>query len=272
MPNSAIQEIIGSKSVGTHLRKWRQHRHLSQLELAMRADVSGRHLSFIESGRARPSRTMILKLAEQLAVPARDVNEILQAGGFADAYPLHEQTDKRLQIPLRTVQRILDAHNPYPAFAVNRQWEAVAVNQAFALFDDGVDPALLQPPMNILRFCLHPRGVAPRILNLPEVTRFILARLDRDIERTADPTLIALRGELLSYVGEPQSKPLGQTSSLDTVVTPLRLRTSHGEVALFGMITVFGTPNDVTLSELAIETFFPADEATEKLLARIKTI
>ncbi len=254
------------ENAGAHLRKWRRHRRLSQLELAMRAGVSGRHLSFIESGRAQPSRAMILKLATQLAIPTRGVNEILQAGGFANAYPFHDQPDKRLEVRLRTVQQILDAHNPYPAFAINRWWEAVATNRAFALFNDNVDPTLLQPPMNILRLCLHPSGLAPHILNLPEVTQFIFARLDRDIERTADPVLIALKQELFSYVEEVQSKP-SQTPGLAEVLTPLRLRTPHSDVALFGMVTVFGTPNDVTLSELAIETFFPADEATEQLLA-----
>ncbi len=270
MVEKLLAKTDPSRSVGAHLRHWRQHRRLSQLELALQADVSGRHLSFIESGRAQPSRAMILKLAKGLTIPARDVNEILQAGGFANAYPLHNPTDQHLKMPMQAVQKMLDAHDAYPAFAINRQWEVIAHNRAFELFYASVDPALLRPPINILRLCLHPKGIAPRIRNLREMAAFIFARLERDVDRTADPSLIALKEELAAYVGNIHGVHKDAVTVNQDVTVPLRLSTQYGDIALLGMITVFGTPNDITLSELALETFFPADEATEQILAKLK--
>jgi transcriptional regulator with XRE-family HTH domain len=245
---------------GVLLREWRQRRRLSQLDLAIAADVSSRHLSFIETGRARPTSDMILRLAAQLDVPLRDRNVLLLAGGYAPAYPERGLGDPELTAIRAALQRVLTGHRPYPAAVVNRWWELVDANDAIALFTSGVAPELLQPPVNVLRLSLHPDGMAPRIVNLPEWRAHLLARLHRQAEATGDLRLIALHEELTTYPGGPAHRTQPE------VVVPLRYRAEQGELSFISMTAVVGTPLDITVEELAIESFYPADEPTAAAL------
>lgn len=251
------------RPVGDQLRDWRQRRRLSQMDLALDADISTRHLSFVETGRATPSRDLLLHLADQLGVPLRDRNALLLAAGYAPAYAERTLDDPALAAARAAVELVLKAHEPFPALAVDRHWNLVAANGAIGPFLDGVAPELLAPPINVLRLSLHPQGLAPRILNLAEWHGHILERLRQQIAATADAGLIELHAELSSY-----PVPVAKAAPVDYggVVVPLRLRTAAGDLSFFGTVTVFGTPVDVTLSELAIEAFFPADEATARAL------
>lgn len=240
--------------VGHLIRTWRRRRHLTQLDLATSSQVSTRHLSFVETGRARPTREMILHLSETLDVPLRQRNELLLAGGFAPAYPEHRLTDAPMSAISDAVNRILDAHDPYPAVVVDRHWELVAANGAAGLLLEGTAEHLLEPPANVLRLSLHPEGLAPSILNLAEWRAHLLGRLERQAEATGDPALAVLLDELRGYPGGP-----GGGRHRDALVVPLRCRVRGHDLSLFSTTTVFGTPLDVTVSELAIETFYPAD-------------
>jgi transcriptional regulator with XRE-family HTH domain len=257
---------------GELLREWRQRRRLSQLDLAIQANVSSRHLSFVETGRARPTSQMILRLAEHLDVPLRDRNVLLLAGGYAPAYAERGLADPELTAVRKALRRILDGHRPYPAAVVNRWWELVDANDGIALFTTQMAPGLLAPPVNVLRLSLHPDGMAPRIVNLPEWRAHLLARLYRQAEATGDPRLFRLYDELEGYPGGPDPgdpDPAGrghQPHSADVVV-PLRYRTDHGELSFISMTAMVGTPMDITVEELAIESFYPADEATAAALA-----
>jgi len=251
------------RPVGDQLREWRQRRRLSQLDLALDAEISARHLSFVETGRATPSREMLLHLADQLGVPLRERNAMLLAAGYAPAFPERSLDDPALAPARAAVDLLLKAHEPYPAIAVDRRWTLVAANASIGPFLEGVAPELLEPPLNVLRLSLHPAGVAPRILNLPEWRGHILERLRQQVGATGDAGLAALHDELSVFPGPPApSAP----ADYGGVVVPLRLRTSLGDLSLFGTITVFGTPLDVTLSELALEVFYPADDATARAL------
>lgn len=251
------------RPVGDQLRDWRQRRRLSQLDLALDADISTRHLSFVETGRSLPSRDLLLHLADQLGVPLRDRNALLLAAGYAPAYAERALDDPALATARAAIDLLLKAHEPFPALAVDRHWNLVAANGAIGPFLDGVSVELLAPPINVLRLSLHPEGLAPRILNLGEWHGHILERLRQQIAATADEGLIDLHAELSGY---PAPKLRGAPTDYGGVVVPLRLRTLAGDLSFFGTVTVFGTPVDVTLSELAIEAFFPADEATAKAL------
>ena len=253
--------------VGSLLREWRQRRRLSQLDLACEAEISTKHLSFLETGRSAPSRDMVLHLAERLEVPLRERNVLLLAAGFAPMFPERALDDPALAAARKAVDVILAGHEPYPAIAVDRHWTLVAANRAVAPVMAGVDPALLQPPVNAMRIALHPGGLAPRIVNFAEWRAHLLDRLRRQITISADPVLLALFGELRSY---PAPEGTG-AESVDgpAVVVPLRLATEAGVLALVSTITVFGTPVDITLAELALETFFPADPATAEALRRL---
>ena len=245
--------------VGELLRGWRQRRNLSQLDLASRADVSTRHLSYVETGRSRPTSGMILRLCRYLDVPLRDQNRVLLAGGFAPAHPEHALSDPPMAEANAAIEAILRAHLPYPALVVDRHWELVAANDAaFDLFA-GVDPDLLEPPVNVIRLSLHPRGLGPRIVNLDEWRAELAARLRREYDATADPAL----GELADEVAE--GVEVGPRPA--ALVVPLQLRAGDTVLSFISTTTVFGTPREVTLSELAIEAFYPADEATRKVLA-----
>ncbi|HYG87369.1 MAG TPA: helix-turn-helix transcriptional regulator [Azospirillum sp.] len=255
-----------TRPVGDLLRAWRQRRGLSQLDLACHADISTRHISFMETGRAQPSRPMLIHLAERLDIPLRDRNTLLVAAGFAPVYPEHRLDDPALAAARRAVDLVLTGHEPYPALAVDRHWTLVAANRAMAPLLAGAAPELLAPPINVLRLSLHPSGVAPRIDNLKQWRDHVIARLFRQVEITGDPELSALYEELRAYPMPEQAGASGGTETYADVVVPLRLRTEHGVLSFFSTTTVFGTAIDITLSELAIEAFFPADTATAEAL------
>jgi transcriptional regulator with XRE-family HTH domain len=260
-----------TRSIGDLLREWRERRRLSQLALALDADVSTRHLSFLETGRARPSREMLLRLAERLEVPLRERNTMLLAAGFAPTYPERDLDDPALGAARAAIDRVLAGHEPFPALAIDRYWTLVAANRVVPALLTGVAPALLQPPINVLRLSLHPDGLAAQIANLPEWRAHLLARLSRQVELTADPRLSDLLQELGGYVmvrGTRNIDQPGLDRSLMSVAVPLRLQTEHGTLSLISTTMVFGTPVDVTLSELAVEAFFPADAGTADLLQR----
>jgi transcriptional regulator with XRE-family HTH domain len=252
------------KPVGALLRSWRERRRLSQLELALRADISTRHLSFVETSRAKPSSTLILQLSEHLDIPLRERNRLLLAGGFAPLYPQHQLTETPMAAISEAINRILTAHEPYPAVVIDHKWELVAGNDAVAVLTDGADSQLLEPPVNVLRLSLHPKGLAPRIVNLGEWRAHLLNRLDRQIAATDDDSLRALRVELRDY---PTGADNFEGRDTNALLVPLRYRTTRGsELRLFSTTTVFGTPLDVTVAELAIEAFYPADTDTANAL------
>jgi transcriptional regulator with XRE-family HTH domain len=252
--------------IGEHLRGWRQRRHLSQLDLAGDAEISARHLSFVETGRSAPSREMVLKLAERLDVPLRERNVLLVAAGFAPAFPQRALDDPALKSAREAIDLVLKAHEPNPALAYDRHWNLVSANRMLAPLLEGVPQRLLGQPFNILRLAFHPEGLAPRTVNLGEWAAHLLERLHRQCEATADPELIKLYNDLRSYPLPARSGPV----SPDNVAIPFKLR-HNGEVLSFISTTmVFGTPVDVTLSELALETFFPADELTARRLKEMQ--
>ena len=246
---------------GELLREWRQRRHLSQLDLAIQADVSARHLSFVETGRSRPTSEMILRLTEQLEVPLRDRNTVLLAGGHAPAYPEHGLAEPELAAVRAALRQVLTGHEPYPAVLVNRWWELIDGNASVAKLTAGTAPWLLEPPVNALRLSLHPDGMAPRILNLAQWRAHLLTRLNRQVAATGDTRLAELLAELRSYPGGESEPPLRTD-----VVVPLRYRYEGQELSFFSITAVIGTPMDVTVSELAIESFYPADQATAAAL------
>jgi len=248
--------------VGKLLRQWRERRRLTQLDLALRAEVSARHLSFIETGRSRPTSEMILRLAQHLGVPLRERNMLLLSGGYAPAYPANGLGDPPMSAVHEAIEHVLRAHQPFPAVVIDARWELVAGNDAVPVLTEGAAPALLEPPVNVLRLSLHPDGMASRIVNLPEWRAHLLGRLDRDIESAADPALIAMRDELAAY---PSPRPASPPDS-QAILVPLRLRVHGTVLSLFSTTTVFGTPRDITLSELAIESFYPADAPTAAFL------
>ncbi|ANI18071.1 helix-turn-helix domain-containing protein [Pseudomonas citronellolis] len=251
--------------VGALLRQWRQRRRLSQLDLACDADISTRHLSFVETGRALPSREMLLHLAEQLDIPLRERNRLLGAAGYAPVYSERALDDPALTVARQAIDQLLKAHEPNPAMVVDRHWNLLASNHAVSVFLIGVAPELLAAPCNVLRMSLHPRGLAPNILNLGPWKAHVMARLQRDIDTSGDPQLQALRDELALYPAPPHE----EQASGDMVLIPVQLNTELGVLSLIGTITVFGTPVDVTLSELALETFFPADARSAEILRRL---
>ncbi|MBN1237761.1 MAG: helix-turn-helix transcriptional regulator, partial [Gammaproteobacteria bacterium] len=240
------------RAVGSLLRQWRTRRRLSQLDLALDAEISPRHLSFLETGRSQPSRDMVLRLAERLDVPLRERNELLVAAGFAPTFPERRLDDAALAAARRAMELVLKGHEPFPALAVDRYWTLVTANAAVPPLLAGIDRDLLAPPMNVLRLSLHPRGLAPRIANLREWRGHLLERLRRQVELTADEQLAALLEELRGYpAGDaaPAGRPSADLSAdLGGVAVPLRLRTDDGELAFLSTTTVFGTPVDITLS------------------------
>jgi len=253
-----------AKSVGSLLKMWRERRGKSQLDLAWDAEISTRHLGFVETGRAKPSREMILLLAENLSVPLRERNKILIAGGFAPVFSEKSFDDVSLSAARQAVELILRGHEPFPALAVDRHWNMVAANKIVPLSLDAVAPALLTPPVNVLRLSLHPDGLAPRIVNLPEWREHLLLRLKKQAEDTADFELEKLLKELRGYkiAGRSRSRVEKNSKTEAGIVIPLKIQTRFGTLSFISTTTVFGTPVDVTVSEIALETFFPADEAT----------
>ncbi|MDI2130196.1 helix-turn-helix domain-containing protein [Yinghuangia seranimata] len=234
------------------LRERRTRRRVSQMDLALRAGTTQRHLSFIESGRSVPGRGMVIRLAESLELPLRERNELLAAAGFAPAYPESSFTDPVLA-PVRTaIDHILTGHLPYPAIVVDRNGDLVAANAAFDLITEGAAPGLVGPGANVYRLALHPDGMAPRVLNFPEWARHIVERLSRHPE---------LQAELAQYL--PELPTSGEHLGF---AVPLHLRTSRGELRLMTTVMTFATAVDVTLAELKLEAFIPADQATSDAL------
>ncbi|HEV7711867.1 MAG TPA: helix-turn-helix transcriptional regulator [Asanoa sp.] len=254
-----------ARPVGELLRDWRRSRRMSQLDLSIEVGVSTRHLSFVETGRSRPSPELILRLAEELDVPLADRNTMLLAGGHAPAYPSHELGDPELAPVRAALRQILEGHSPYPAAVVDRHWHLVEANPALTLLTAGTAPGLLTPPVNVLRVSLHPDGMAPRIHNLPEWRAHLLNRLRQQALTTNDPFLYDLLDELRGYPGgsEPTA-PINDAVS--SVVVPLRYRHDGQLLSFFSTTTLFGTPLDVTVAGLAIEAFYPADPATAETL------
>ncbi|GAU81687.1 helix-turn-helix domain-containing protein [Bosea sp. BIWAKO-01] len=257
-------------TVGHLIRDWRQLRRLSQLDLALEAEISQKHLSFIESGRSAPSRDMVLHLAEYLAVPLRERNALLLAAGYAPVYLERSLEDPSLQAAKSAIDLVLKGHEPYPAVAVDRHWTLLAANAAVTpLLGLVADAELLRPPVNVLRLSLHPGGLAPFIVNLAEWRSHLIARLRQQIRATADPILADLLVELLTYPAPPQPTRKGHAPDHEAeaaIVVPMQLKVGDQVLSLISTTTVFGTPVDITLSELALETFFPADAETAEAL------
>lgn len=254
--------------VGELLRHWRQHRRWSQLDLASEAEVSTRHLSCMETGRAVPSREMLLRLAERLDVPLRERNRLLTAAGYAPMYRERPLADPAMQPAYAAVQRVLHAHDPYPALAVDRHWNLVAHNRAATAFMADLPDELLTPPINVLRVSLHPQGLAPRIANFGAWREHLFERLAHQIHTSGDPVLAELAEELRALPAPPGAADVPPVPrGIVDLAVPLQLYSPVGLLSFISTITVFGTPVEVTLSELAIEAFFPGDDATAKALA-----
>jgi transcriptional regulator with XRE-family HTH domain len=252
---------------GDMLREWRQRRHLSQLELSARTGVSSRHLSYIETGRSRPSRQMILYLAENLEIPLRGRNALLLAAEYAPVYSHRALDDNEsgMTYVREAIERLLSSHDPYPAFVIDRQWDVVARNENTAVLLEGVSSELLIPPVNALRLALHPSGLAPRIVNLAEWSAYLLRRLDHQLLAGPDAGLAKLADEARSYPGV--AEPAQETANLaDRIFVPLRITNGSRELRFLNMVATFGTALDVTAAELVIETFYPADPATSQAL------
>ncbi len=244
---------------------------MSQLDLALEAEISTRHLSFVETGRALPSREMILHLADQLEIPLRERNVLLTSAGFAPVFPERPLDDESLTAARKTIDLILRGFEPNPALVLDRHWNLMAANKAVDFLLKEVSASQLQPPINVLRLSLHPEGLAPQIINFAEWRNHLFERLSRQIEITADAFLMELVQELKSYPQSKSSRDNLPTKETDysRFAVPLRLMTKEAELSFISTITIFGTPIDVTLSELAVESFFPADEKTAEIMSRV---
>jgi transcriptional regulator with XRE-family HTH domain len=252
-------------TAGSLLRLWRERRRLSQLELSNQAEVSTRHLSFVETGRSAPSRDMLLHLAEHLEVPLRERNVLLLAGGFAPVYAETDLAAPQMGAVRRALQQVLWAAEPNPVAVLDRRWNLIDANRSIAAFTAGAAERLLVPPVNVLRLSLAPDGMAPNIVNLGEWRAHLLTRLRRQVVSSGDPALAALLDELRSYPCD-QPEPDVELPGVGDVVVPLRIRAGDDELAFFSTVTTFGTPLDVTVSEMVIESFFPADASTAEAL------
>jgi transcriptional regulator with XRE-family HTH domain len=258
---------MNNQPVGALLREWRTRRRMSQLDLALEAEISTRHLSFLETGRAQPSRDMVLHLAETLDVPLRERNMLLVAAGYAPHFAERTLDDPALAAARKAIDQVLAGHEPYPALAIDRHWTLVAANRVVESLLTGVAATLLESPINVLRLSLHPDGLAPRIANLAEWRAHLLARVRRQIDLTADPVLVDLVEELEAY---PVRRERGALRSVERdfaeIAIPFELDAGGVRLRFLSTTMVFGTPVDVTLSELALEFFFPANAATAEAL------
>lgn len=269
MLNAMHQNASNSPSIGDLLRDWRTRRRMSQLDLAAEAEISQRHLSFVESGRANPSRDMVLLLAERLEVPMRQRNQLLMSAGFAPNFAERAIADPALGPAMDIVRQVLKGHEPNPAMAVDRHWNLIEANASIAPFLEGVeDQSLLAPPLNVMRLSVHPRGLAPRIVNLWEWRHHLIERLHRHNNAVADPVLAQLETELRSYPSGPRNSS-SMSSEIAAIAQPVKLRMGDAVLTFLSTITVFGTAVDITLSEIAIESFFPADDETAQFLRRL---
>ncbi|MPY94567.1 MAG: helix-turn-helix domain-containing protein [Acidimicrobiia bacterium] len=255
--------------VGSLLRDWRQRRRLSQLELASESGVSTRHVSFVETGRSKPSRELVLHLAEHLEVPLRERNALLLAAGYAPAFPAADITGPELAPVRDALEQLIERHQPSPAIVVDRHWNLVFGNAAIGVFLELVEPSLLQPPANTIRATLHPDGLGPHLVNFEQYATHLQQRLRRQLFMTGDAGTRALLDEIAAYPGMPHVA--AHTTGVDELVLPLRLRTRHGELAFFTTIATLGTATDVTLEELSIELFYPLDDHTREVLASFDT-
>jgi transcriptional regulator with XRE-family HTH domain len=271
MPTRAAQIPFNetTPAFGEHLRTWRHRRRLSQEELAIDADISTRHLSYVETGRANPSREMVLRLAARLEVPLRERNAFLLAAGFAPMYRESRLNDPAFAAAKQAVELILKSHEPFPALAIDRRWNLVAANGMVAHLLTGVHASLLQPPMNVLRLSLDPSGLAPNIINLAQWRAHLFERLSQQIAATADPALVSLLAELRSLpAGENEQEEHVQGEHLGIAV-PFKFRSPFGVLSFISTTTIFGSPVDITLQELALETFYPLDEFTKQAMQRL---
>ena len=257
----ALAEVAAAPHVGKLVRGWRERRRLSQLQLALDAGVSTRHLSFIETGRSRPSREMVLQLAAELDVPLRERNQLLLAAGYAPIYGQRGLEDPEMGPVRETLELVLSGHEPYPAMVVDRHWGIVVANHAVSVLTEGAAPELLEPPANVLRLALHPDGVAPRIINLPQLRGVLLQWLSRQAAATGDPALESLWQELSQLPGAGPSAP-----ATEAVAVPLRIRWRDAELSFISTITTFARATDITVAELSIESFYPTDSATADAL------
>jgi transcriptional regulator with XRE-family HTH domain len=264
-----MAEAQPQSEIGPHLRQWRQSRRLTQLELALDAGVSARHLSFVETGRSRPGRETLLRILERLGVPFRERNRLLLAAGHAPAYPERPLDDPDLAPVRDALDLVLSGHEPYPAVAVDRVWNMVAANPAMLALTEGIEiaPQLLEPPINVIRIGLHPRGLAPLFVNIGDWHAHWVRRLEHQAAATGDERLTSLLDEIASYpVPEPGRDAAAEIAARE-MLGPVRMRTPDGgELAFFGMFASFDTPFEVTTSELAIEVLFPADRTTAERL------
>jgi len=261
---SSLQTATAPRTgVGPLLREWRRRRRRSQLELALEAGVSARHISFLETGRSNPSREMVIGLATNLELPLRDRNELLIAAGFAPEYRQLAYEDPDLEPVRAAIDQVLAAHDPYPALVVDRHWELITGNRGLGLLTEGVAPHLLEPPANAMRIALHPEGMAPRIVNFGEWRVHVRHRIDRQSRLTGEAAMAELGAELVGYQG-PAAEAGGDVSEpRHDIFIPLVLRGLEGEeLSFFSTVATFGTAVDVTVAELSIESFFPADGVT----------
>ena len=254
--------------VGALVRDWRQRRRLSQLHLALEIGVSARHLSFVETGRSRPSPELVESIAEELDVPLRERNTLLLAAGSAPRYRERALDDPAMRFAVESVQRMLAAHDPYPGVLIDRQWNVVRANAAAGALTSGLPPELLGPPINVYRVCLHPDGLAARTQNFGDWATYLIGQLERSLAVTGDPALQALADEVAAYPNVVSVLGGKDAVSADDqpLLVPFRLAIGDTRLSLFTTLTTFGTPRDVTLDELAVELFYPADEQTAALL------
>jgi transcriptional regulator with XRE-family HTH domain len=266
--NRSYSGTMARPPVGELLRDWRTRRRRSQMDLSLDVGVSTRHLSFVETGRSRPSVELVLALAHHLDVPLRERNGLLLAAGYAPRFSQLSLDDPAMANVRSSIQRMLDAHDPYPGAVIDRQWNIAMVNRAGLMLAQGIPDHLLGPPMNVYRLCLHPDGLARRTTNFTDWATYLLHQLRRSIVVTGDPTLVALLDEVSNYPNVVQIAPLVDDDHRDEppILVPFQLSTPLGQLSLFTTLTTFGTPLDVTIDELAIELFFPADDASDQML------
>lgn len=265
--------MVGTKEpVGGLLKQWRQRRRLSQLDLAGETDISARHLSFLETGRSQPSREMLLRLADHLDIPLRERNVLLVSAGYAPVFSERPLESPDLSAAHKAIELLLAGHEPFPAMAIDRHWNLLAANRTVNVLLSEVNPKVLHPPINVLRLSFHPEGLASRILNMEVWRDHIFNRLRRQIEATSDPIVIELYKELQGYPGVEHPQQSHLKLGAGDIVIPLHLNTPFGVLSFITTTTVFGTPMDVTLSELALETFFPANPQTSEALQKIAAL
>jgi transcriptional regulator with XRE-family HTH domain len=259
---------VSTPAVGVLVRDWRTRRRRTQLDLSLDVGVSTRHLSFVETGRSRPSPELVLALAEHLDVPLRERNRMLVAAGYAPRYSERSLDDPAMGQVRASLQRMIDAHHPYPGVVIDRRWDVVLANGAALALIDGLPAHVLQPAVNVFRLCLHPDGLAPRTRNLGDWANYLLRQVRRTAELTGDPRVAEVEQELLAYPNLAGLPATGETGEWDDppLLVPLELEVGDLVLSLFTTLTTFGTPRDVTVEELCVELFFPADDATEVAL------